>query len=72
MNQKQQILHYYRVDENGPREISRKVGVNRKTVRKLIQAYEDRLTQDLDLGMEEFLAELDYITLKDLWCLTHP
>ena len=72
MNQKQQILHYYRVDENGPREISRKVGVNRKTVRKLIQAYEDRLTQDLDLGMEEFLAELDYITLKDLWGLTHP
>lgn len=57
MDQKQQILHYYRVDENGLREISRKVGVDRKTVRKLIQAYEDRLTQDPDLGMEEFLAE---------------
>ena len=38
MDQKQQILHHYRVDEDGLREISRKVGVDRKTVRRLIQA----------------------------------
>ncbi len=41
MDQKQQILHHYRVDEDGLREISRKVGVDRKTVRRLIQAFED-------------------------------
>ena len=35
MDQKQQILHHYRVDEDGLREISRKVGVDRKTVRRL-------------------------------------
>lgn len=29
MDQKQQILHHYRVDEDGLREISRKVGVDR-------------------------------------------
>lgn len=57
MDQKQQILHHYRVDEDGLREISRKVGVDRKTVRRLIQAFEERLTKDPDLGMEEFLAE---------------
>ena len=57
MDQKQQILHYYRVDADGLREISRKVGVDRKTIRRLIQAFEERLTKDPDLGMEEFLAE---------------
>ena len=41
MDQKQQILHHYRVDEDGLREISRKVGVDRKTVRRLIQAFEE-------------------------------
>ncbi len=32
MDQKQQILHHYRVDEDGLREISRKVGVGRKSL----------------------------------------
>ena len=47
MDQKQQILHHYRVDEDGLREISRKVGVDRKTVRCLIQAFEERLSSDV-------------------------
>ena len=57
MDQKQQILHHYIVDEDVLREISRKVRVDRKTVRRLIQAFEERLTKDPDLGMVEFLAE---------------
>ena len=52
MDQKQQILHHYRVDEDGLREISRKVGVDRKTVRRLIQAFEERITKDPDLGIK--------------------
>ena len=57
MDQKQQILHHYIVDEDVLREISRKVRVDRKTVRRLIQAFEEHLTKDPDLGMVEFLAE---------------
>ena len=50
MDQKQQILHHYRVGEDGLREISHKVGVDRKIVRRLIQAFEERLTKDLRHG----------------------
>lgn len=73
MDQKQQILHHYRVDEDGLREISRKVGVDRKTVRRLIQAFEERLTKDPDLGMEEFLAERPKYKKRDYYprTLTH-
>ena len=39
MDQKEQIPHHYQVDEDGLREISRKVGVDWKTVRRLIQAF---------------------------------
>ena len=40
MDLKQQILHYYRVDELSLREISRRTGTDRKTVTRLINAYE--------------------------------
>ena len=35
------------MDEDGLRGISRKVGVDRKTVRRLIQAFEERLSSDV-------------------------
>ena len=40
MDLKQQILHYYRVDELSLREIARKTGADRKTVTRLINAFE--------------------------------
>ena len=40
MDLKQQILHYYRVDELSLREIARRTGTDRKTVTRLINAYE--------------------------------
>lgn len=73
MNQKQQILPHYRVDEDCLREISSKVGVDRKIVRRLIQAFEECLTKDPDLGMEEFLAERSKYKKRDYYTrtLTH-
>ena len=38
MDLKQQILHYYRVDELSLREIARRTGTDRKTVTRLINA----------------------------------
>ena len=40
MDLKQQILHLYRVDELSLREIARRTGADRKTVTRLINAYE--------------------------------
>ncbi len=40
MDLKQQILHYYRVDELSLREIARRTEKDRKTVTRLINAYE--------------------------------
>ena len=58
MDIKQQILHHYRVDEMSLREISRKLSVDRKTVTKVINAYEKAIKDDPDTGVEEFLATL--------------
>ena len=53
MDQKQQILHHYRVDEDGLREISRKVGVDRKTVLRKACLPQMKNLQELEL--EELL-----------------
>ena len=47
MDLKQQILHYYRVDEMSLREIARRTGVDRKTVTRLISAYEAAIKADV-------------------------
>lgn len=41
MDKKQQILHYYRVDRLSLREISRRVSLDRKTVRRIVRGYEE-------------------------------
>ena len=41
MDKKEQILHYYRIEGLSLREISRKVGLNRKTVTRYVREYED-------------------------------
>ena len=56
MDLKQQILHYYRVDEMSLREIARRTGADRKTVTRLIDAYEAAIKSDPDMGIDEFLA----------------
>ena len=56
MDQKQQILHYYRVDELSLREIARRTGVDRKTVTRLIKAYEAAIKENPETGIEDFLA----------------
>ena len=46
MDLKQQILHYYRVDEMSLREIARRTGADRKTVTRLINAFEAAIMSD--------------------------
>lgn len=40
MDLKQQILHYYRVDELSLREIAHRTGADRKTVTRLVNDFE--------------------------------
>ena len=40
MDKKEQILHYHRIDGLSQREIARRVGVSRKTVKRYITEYE--------------------------------
>ena len=56
MDLKQQILHYYRVDELSLREIARRTGADRKTVTRLINDFEAAIKADPDMGIDEFLA----------------
>ena len=56
MDLKQQILHYYRVDELSLREISRRTETDRKTVTRLINAYEKAIKENPETGIEDFLA----------------
>ena len=56
MDIKQQILHYYRVDEKSLREIARLTGADRKTVTRLINAYEAAIKENPETGIDEFLA----------------
>ena len=57
MSKKQEILHYYRVDGMGLREIARRTSTDRKTVTRLINAYEVAVTANPEAGVDEFLAQ---------------
>ena len=65
MDLKQQILHYYRVDELSLREIARRTGADRKTVTRLINAYEAAIKADPDMGIDEFLATKPKYTARE-------
>ena len=56
MDIRQQILHFYRVEELSLREISRKTGADRKTVTRLINAFEAAIKDNPETGIDEFLA----------------
>ena len=53
----EQILHYYRVDEMSLRAIALKLGVDRKTVSKVVKAYEAAIVKDPDNGLNRVLRE---------------
>lgn len=57
MDLKQQILHFYRVEEFSLREIARRTGADRKTVTRLVNAYEAFINEHPDEGIDGFLAE---------------
>ena len=50
MDIKQKILHLYRVNEKSLREISRELGIDRKTVTRLVNAYEAAVKSNLETG----------------------
>ena len=56
MDIKQQILHFYRVEGLSLREISRRAGVDRKTVMRLINDYEAAIKANPETGVDDFLA----------------
>ena len=57
MDKKEQILHYYRVDGLSLREISRRVGLNRKTVTRYVCEFEKMSLQDGEDGIERCLQQ---------------
>ena len=54
----EQILHYYRVEEPSLRAIARKLGVDRKTVSKVVHAYEAAIAADPEGGLNRVLREM--------------
>lgn len=64
MDIKQQILHCYRVEELSLRGISRKTGADRKTVTRLVNAFEEYLRTNPEMGIDDFLAEKPRKCLK--------
>ena len=56
MDIKQKILHLYRVNEKSLREISRELGIDRKTVTRLVNAYEAAVKSNPETGIDEFLS----------------
>ena len=64
MDLKQQILHYYRVEEKSLREIARLTNTDRKTVGRLVHDFEAAIKEDPDLGMTEFLATVPKYTKR--------
>ena len=62
MDKKQQILHYYRVDGLSLREISRRVSLDRKTVRRVVRGYEAALSRDPETGIEDYLSTVPRYT----------
>jgi len=51
MDKKEQILHYHRIDGLSQREIARRVGVSRKTVKRYITEYETLAQADPEEGI---------------------
>ena len=56
MDQKEQILHYHRVDGLSLREIARRTGVSRKTVTRYVLEYEAMAQSDPEEGVDLCLA----------------
>ena len=56
MDKKEQIFHYHRIDGLSLREISRRVGLNRKTVTRYIREYEAQVSSDPEEGADMCLA----------------
>lgn len=56
MDKKEQILHYHRIDGLSLREISCRVGLNRKTVTRYIREYEAQVSSDPEEGADMCLA----------------
>ena len=56
MDKKEQILHYHRIDGLSQREIARRVGVSRKTVKRYITEYETLAQTDPEEGINMCLA----------------
>ena len=65
MDKKEKILHYHRIDGLSQREIARRVGVSRKTVKRYITEYETLAQTDPEDGINMCLAsEPKYPTRK--------
>ena len=58
MDKKEQILHYHRIDGLSQREIARRVGVSRKTVKRYITEYETLAQADPEEGINSFLLNI--------------
>lgn len=56
MDIKQQILHYYRIENVSQREIAERVHVDRKTVRRVLQGLEGALSENPEYGEAEYLS----------------
>lgn len=56
MDKKEQILLFHHIDGLSLREISRRVGVNRKTVTRYIREYEAKAHVDPEDGVNMCLA----------------
>ena len=56
MDKKEQILHYHRIDGLSQREIARRVGVCRKTVKRYITEYEAQVQSNPEDGLDMCLA----------------
>ena len=74
MDQKEQILHYHRVDGLSLREISRRVGLNRKTVTRYIREYEASIREDPEEGLDICLASRPKYPKRNIECtrMTEP
>ena len=74
MDQKEQILHYHRVDGLSLREISRRVGLNRKTVTRYIREYEASIREDPEEGLDLCLASRPKYPKRNIECtrMTEP
>ena len=56
MDKKEQILHYHRIDGLSQRDIARRVGVSRKTVKRYITEYEAMMMSNPEEGIDMCLA----------------